>query len=63
MIVETLVVGLVQTNCYVIADEETGKVAVIDPGGNVERIMSTVEEVGARCRSDWPCVFGPPRKW
>lgn len=48
MIVKTLIVGLVQTNCYVIADEETGQMAVIDPGGDVERIVSAVQEVGAR---------------
>jgi glyoxylase-like metal-dependent hydrolase (beta-lactamase superfamily II) len=57
MIVKTLVVGLVQTNCYVIADEDTGKVAVIDPGGDVERILSTVEEVGKRCRSEPQVVY------
>jgi hydroxyacylglutathione hydrolase len=50
MIVETRIVGLVQTNCYVIADEETGQMAVIDPGGDVEHIVGAVQEVGARVR-------------
>lgn len=55
MIVKTLIVGLVQTNCYVIADEETGQMAVIDPGGDVERIVSAVQEVGARVQG-YPSV-------
>ena len=52
MIVETLIVGLVQTNCYVIADEETGQMAVIDPGGEAERIVRAVQKVKARCEVD-----------
>lgn len=52
MIVKTLVVGLVQTNCYVIADEETGHTAVIDPGGDVERIVSTVQKTSTRFKAD-----------
>jgi hydroxyacylglutathione hydrolase len=48
MIVETLIVGLLQTNCYVIGDEETGQGAVIDPGGHAERILSAVRQVGEK---------------
>jgi hydroxyacylglutathione hydrolase len=55
MIVESLIVGLVQTNCYVVADEETGQMAVIDPGGDVERIVSVVRRVGTQVQAD-PCV-------
>jgi glyoxylase-like metal-dependent hydrolase (beta-lactamase superfamily II) len=50
MIVETLVVGLVQANCYVIADQESGDVAVVDPGGDVEQIVRTVQGLGARLK-------------
>ena len=57
MIVETRIVGLVQTNCYVIADEETGHMAVIDPGGDVERIVSAVQEVGARVQGRPSVVY------
>lgn len=52
MIVETLIVGLVQTNCYVIADEGTGDAAIVDPGGDAERIVRAVRELGQRLRVD-----------
>jgi glyoxylase-like metal-dependent hydrolase (beta-lactamase superfamily II) len=52
MIVETLVVGLVQTNCYVIADQESGDAAVIDPGGDVGQIVRTVQGLGARLKTE-----------
>ncbi|MCL7454407.1 MAG: MBL fold metallo-hydrolase [Anaerolineae bacterium] len=43
MIVETLPVGLIQTNCYVIGCEETGEGAILDPGGHPERILAAVD--------------------
>lgn len=46
MILETLVVGSVFTNCYVIGCEQTHTGAIIDPGGNPEQILSTVERLG-----------------
>jgi hydroxyacylglutathione hydrolase len=52
MIVETLVVGIVQTNCYIVADGGTGRVAVLDPGGNLERILIAVQKMGARLEVD-----------
>jgi glyoxylase-like metal-dependent hydrolase (beta-lactamase superfamily II) len=42
MIIETLVVGMLQTNCYVIGDERTGEGAIIDPGGDAEQILDCV---------------------
>ncbi len=48
MIIQTLVVGLLQTNCYVIGDEETRQGAVIDPGGHAERILSVVSQLGTQ---------------
>ena len=48
MIVETLVVGLLQTNSYVIVDEESGEGAIVDPGGDVSRVLSAVCELGLR---------------
>lgn len=43
MIVETLPVGLIQTNCYVIGCKETGEGAIIDPGGHPQRILAAVD--------------------
>ena len=46
MIIEKMVVGPIQANCYIIGDEKTKEGAVIDPGGNGERIADKVEEMG-----------------
>ncbi len=37
--IETLVVGPLQTNCYLIGDEQTHQGAIIDPGGDAEAIL------------------------
>ena len=46
MLVDTLTVGPVMTNCYIIACEETKKAAVIDPGGDAKRILDAVKRMG-----------------
>ena len=46
MIIATLPVGLIQTNCYVAGCPETKECAVIDPGGHPERILAEVERQG-----------------
>ena len=46
MIIATLPVGLIQTNCYIAGCPETKAGAVIDPGGDPERILSEVERLG-----------------
>ncbi|HSJ58749.1 MAG TPA: MBL fold metallo-hydrolase [Anaerolineae bacterium] len=50
MIVETLPVGLIQTNAYVVGDEETHEGVVIDPGGNPERILAVAKRHGLAIR-------------
>lgn len=47
MLIHALVVGLLQTNCYVIGDEASGEGAIIDPGGDAGRIWSQVDKSGA----------------
>ncbi len=37
-----------QQNCSVIKCEATGKAAIVDPGGDIERILETVERMQAR---------------
>ncbi|MBN1580470.1 MAG: MBL fold metallo-hydrolase [Anaerolineae bacterium] len=44
MIIETLAVGQLQTNCYVIADEQTRKGAIVDPGGHADTILKAVNK-------------------
>ncbi len=46
MIFERLKVGMLQTNCYLLGDEESGRAAVIDPGAEGERICDRIEELG-----------------
>ena len=36
-----------QQNCSIIKCEATGKAAIVDPGGDVERILAAVEKMGA----------------
>jgi hydroxyacylglutathione hydrolase len=40
-------VTVYQQNCSIIKCEITGKAAIVDPGGDVERIMATVEKMEA----------------
>lgn len=44
MFIRTLEVTGFLTNCYLVACEETGEAAVIDPGGEAERILKAVAE-------------------
>ena len=46
MIIATLPVGMIQTNCYIAGCPETKEGAIIDPGGNPEHIMAEVERQG-----------------
>lgn len=45
--IKSVVVGPVDVNCYILKDKATGKGAVIDPGGHVERIMSLINDMKA----------------
>jgi len=42
---ELVVVGALETNCYLVYDEETRECAVIDPGADPEKIISTIAEL------------------
>ncbi len=46
MILERLIVGMLQTNCYLLGDEESGKAVVIDPGAEGERICDRLRNLG-----------------
>jgi hydroxyacylglutathione hydrolase len=45
--VETLVVGPLQTNVYVLLDESSGQAAVVDPGASGLRISDAISAAGA----------------
>jgi len=48
MIFETIVVGELGVNCYILADSETKEGIVIDPGAEPERILSAVKNSGVK---------------
>jgi len=50
LIVVTLPVGIIQTNCYVAGCEETKEGVIIDPGGHPERILTAVNRHGLTIR-------------
>ncbi|HHW15677.1 MAG TPA: MBL fold metallo-hydrolase [Firmicutes bacterium] len=46
--VQTLPVGVLATNCYLVHDPLSGEMLVIDPGAEPERLLSAIRESGAR---------------
>lgn len=46
MILKSMEVGPIMANCYILGCEETLEAAVIDPGGDADRILQTVSQLG-----------------
>ncbi|MHC1693955.1 MAG: MBL fold metallo-hydrolase [Eubacteriales bacterium] len=46
MKVLTFKVGAIQTNCYLVTDEVTGKAAYVDPGDDASRLLEKLTEKG-----------------
>ncbi|WP_033119180.1 MBL fold metallo-hydrolase, partial [Intestinimonas butyriciproducens] len=46
MIVKTMPVGPIGTNCYLLGDETSKACAMIDPGGDPNEILSMIREAG-----------------
>ncbi len=46
MFLETIVVGPLQVNCYLVGCEKSRQAAVIDPGDDVERILGALQRAG-----------------
>jgi hydroxyacylglutathione hydrolase len=44
--IEMLTLGLVQTNCYIVGDEQSGDAVVIDPSDNAPEILAVVKRNG-----------------
>lgn len=53
MKVETFTVGEFQENSYLIVDEASGRAALVDPGGEPDRILEAIEESGAELDAIW----------
>lgn len=46
--VETLVLGMMAVNCYLVMHKETKKMVIIDPGAQPERVTEKIEKMGAQ---------------
>ena len=51
MLIKTIPVGQLETNCYVVTDEDTLECAVIDPGDESNTILDYLESNHLRCRA------------
>ncbi|MBN1937750.1 MAG: MBL fold metallo-hydrolase [Anaerolineae bacterium] len=50
MILETLIVGQIETCCYVVGDRAGGTGMIVDPGGNAGRILQVVDKHDVQIR-------------
>jgi glyoxylase-like metal-dependent hydrolase (beta-lactamase superfamily II) len=50
LILEILVVGSLQVNCYILGCEKTKEAVVIDPGDNSDRIARVLDEKGLKLK-------------
>ncbi|APV44332.1 Glyoxylase, beta-lactamase superfamily II [Dehalogenimonas formicexedens] len=48
MIIERLVVGPIEANCYIVGDEKTKQGMVIDPGDDAEDIIQAIGRLGLK---------------
>ena len=48
MKIDSIRVGFISTNCYLLCDEETGVCALIDPGDKPEQVADMVSRSGCR---------------
>lgn len=46
MIFDTVPVGQIDTNCYLVGDEKAGVCAVADPGGSPEKVLAMIAKSG-----------------
>lgn len=51
MKIKELVVGMVQTNCYIVYNEEIKEAVVIDPGDEAERITAECRKLGVEVKA------------
>ena len=46
-------VGAFQENCYLVSDPNSEAIAIVDPGGEPDRIIAAVEETGRTPEAIW----------
>jgi hydroxyacylglutathione hydrolase len=50
LVFDSMAVGPLSTNCYIIGDSETHEAMVVDPGGHVGAIMSALDRHNLACK-------------
>lgn len=50
MIIKTVPVGMLHTNCYLVGDEATNECAIFDPGAMPKKIFAMIEESGMKVK-------------
>jgi hydroxyacylglutathione hydrolase len=50
MILEGLVVGMFQSNCYIVGWEATGEAMIVDPGDEGERILARLKRLNLKAK-------------
>ena len=53
MKIQTLTVGPLEENCYLVIDESTHRAVLIDPGDEPDRILAALDDSGATLESVW----------
>ena len=51
MLIKTLPVGQLETNCYVVTNENTLECVVIDPGDESNTILNYLEDIHLKCKA------------
>jgi len=50
VIIETLQLGMIAANCYIVADEDTKETMIIDPGDEPERVVRRIKELSVNVK-------------
>lgn len=50
MIIKTIVAGMYEENCYLIMDEDSKELAIIDPGGQANLLIKEIERLSAKTK-------------
>lgn len=48
MIIKTIIAGMYEENCYLVMDEKTKELAIIDPGGQANILEKEIKFLGAK---------------
>jgi len=47
-ILKTIIVGYLETNCYILVDKVTNLACIIDPGDEAQKIIAEIDSLGAK---------------